>query len=371
MNIEDKTIWQQAAGDTNRRYIGLCFDKGVILNGPADGGPWDSWEEFRKEYHWLGRKATDVWRFWEEMKDGDLVVLRFGTNAVYGVGEIVGGYEWCEEFNDVDGWNIGHVRRVRWLWDYRKDNEEEPKRFPTYTLKQGDTTQRLTSVEVKSWLETLDVPDALNGREIKSLVDMGSSRTIDVDDIRRDLLDNSLSPPSVDHLINLMRELQRIAEWYVRHEEGVSEYETISYFVAPLLQALGWPPQRMAIEWNKIDIALFSRRPREALPSSPREAQSLSVAVEAKKLRSSSLSALHQAQQYAKSGAYPHCNRVVLTDGLRYGVFYKRESGEFRPYPDAYLNLTRLRDRYPIYDDDRGNCKGAAEALFIMSPEWR
>ena len=160
MNIEGKTIWQQAGGDKDHNYVNRCFYKGVILNGPADGGPWDSWKEFREKYpHPLSsQKANDVRRFWEEMKDGDIVVLRFGTNAVYGVGEIVGDYEWCEEFNSVHNWNIGHVRRVRWLWDYRKDNKRKPKRFPTWTLKQGDTTQRLTSLEVKSWLETLDVP---------------------------------------------------------------------------------------------------------------------------------------------------------------------------------------------------------------------
>ena len=160
MNIDGKTIWQQAGGDKeDRRYVNLCLYKGVILNGPADGGPWDSWEEFRKEYDGLSsQKANDVRRFWEEMKDGDLVVLRFGTKIVCGVGEIVGDYEWCEEFNTVHNWNIGHVRRVRWLWDYRKDNKRKPKRFPAWTLKQGNTTQLLTSLEVKSWLETLDVP---------------------------------------------------------------------------------------------------------------------------------------------------------------------------------------------------------------------
>ena len=358
MNIEDKTIWQQAAGDTNRNYIGLCFDKGVILNGPADDGPWDSWEEFRKEYDWLGaRKATDVRRFWEEMKEGDVVVLRFGTNAVYGVGEIVGDYEWCEEFNDVDGWAIGHVRRVRWLWDYRKDNQEKPKRFPTYTLKQGDTTQRLTSDKVKSWLETLDVPDASSGREPGELPGIGGSRTVTLDEVRRQLFNKGLSSDSLSRLMEAMQKLEEIAHYYDMQGEGTSEYETITYLAVPLLEALGWTQQKMAIEWNKIDIALFS--------SLPRRWESLFVAVEAKRLRSSSLSAVDQAGHYASKAQ--DCNRIIVTDGLRYGVFSKKETGEFGRYPDAYLNLNRMRDSYPIY----GDCKGAAEALFMMSTDWR
>ena len=99
------------------------------------------------------KKITDLRRFCEQMEDGDLVVLRKGTNSVHAVGEIVGCYEYHEEFNDVDGWDIGHVRRVRWLW---KD-ADSPKEFETWTLKQGDTTQPLTAPDVKAWLESLKI----------------------------------------------------------------------------------------------------------------------------------------------------------------------------------------------------------------------
>lgn len=366
MNIEGKTIWQQAAGDTNRNYIDVCLDRGVILQGPADGGPWNSREEFRKKYHWLEtRKATDVQRFWEEMKDGDLVVLRLGTNAIYGVGEIVGDYEWCEEFNDVDGWNIGHVRRVRWLWDCRKYGDGQPQWFEKYALKFGGTTQLLTSDEakaakIKAWLETLDTPDASGGLEPGDLPDIGTSKEVSLDDVEQQLFDKGRSPESTGKLMKVMQELKQIARYYDTQGEGTSEYETITHLVVPLLGALGWTPLKMAIQWpiqrRKIDIALF--------PSTPREPKSFSVVVEAKKLRRSSLTAFPQARSYAQQGG--DCNRIIVTDGLRYGVF-SRQSGEFGRYPDAYLNLNRMRDSYPIY----GDCKGAAEALFMMSTDWR
>ncbi len=35
--------------------------------------------------------------------DGVLVVLRLGTSDVYGVGEVVGDYQWVDEFGDGDG----------------------------------------------------------------------------------------------------------------------------------------------------------------------------------------------------------------------------------------------------------------------------
>ena len=125
MDFEGRKIWQQAAGDTDRDYAGLCLKWDVILNGPASYGRWPECQKDLRKDGWSGRKITDLWRFCEQMQDRDLVVLRRGTSVVVAVGEIVGCYENHEEFNDVDGWEIGHVRRVRWLWNAA----EQPKEF--------------------------------------------------------------------------------------------------------------------------------------------------------------------------------------------------------------------------------------------------
>ena len=113
-----------------------------------------------------------------------------------------------------------------------------------------------------------------------------------------------------------------------------SEHETVAYLVVPLLRALGWTPQRMAVEWNHVDLALFNQLPRRD--------ESLRVVVEAKKMDNSCLTAMSQAMSYAqgKSG----CHRLIVTDGLRYGV-YIRGQEVFNLY--AYLNSTRLRGRPP------------------------
>jgi len=39
MNIANKIIWQQAAGDKDCNYSELCLKWGVILNGPGSGTP--------------------------------------------------------------------------------------------------------------------------------------------------------------------------------------------------------------------------------------------------------------------------------------------------------------------------------------------
>lgn len=330
----------------------LCLKWGVILNGPGDYGPWPDCEESLRKDEWSKRKITDLRRFCQGMNDRDFVVLRLGTNSIYGVGQIVGDYEHCEEFNDIDGWAIAHVRRTRWLWKYK----ENPKKFDTNTLKRGDTTQLLDAPAVKSWLESLEISDAERERTPVDLPNIGDDANVSVGDISEYLFDKGVASNSISSLLDQIGELIRIANWYNRSKETPSEHETVNYLVVPLLRALGWTPQRMAIEWQKIDVALFS--------SLPRTEESLSVVVEAKKKDASCLSAFEQARDYSSALAGKICRRIIVTDGLRYGVFVRDSVDQpFSLY--AYMNLTRLRNDYPIYE-----CKGVRDALLMMTPEW-
>lgn len=133
MDLSGRTVWQQAAGDTDREYVDLCLKWGVILNGPGYAGAWPSCVPRLRSDKISARKITDLKRFAEEMKDGDLVTLRTGTSTVWAVGQVVDGYDWWDEFGDVDGWALQHTRRVRWLWKAAGD----AKTFGTYAMKQG------------------------------------------------------------------------------------------------------------------------------------------------------------------------------------------------------------------------------------------
>jgi hypothetical protein len=351
MDIGGKTIWQQASGDGNRNYSEQCIKWKVILNGPGNEGSWPDCVNVLREKERSERKITDLKRFAEEMKDGDLVVLRLGTATVLAVGQIVGPYEWHEEFGDVDGWNLQHVRRVRWLWH----DLSNPKDFGTYGLKQGDTTQRLNEGPVTKWLSTLAIPASVHKRSLAQLPTFEKKNGIDVEEISEFLFDNGVASISIKNLVDEIDELTRIAKWYQRSTNKPSEHETVAYLIVPLLRALGWTPQRMAVEWNHVDVALFEQLPRED--------KSLRVVVEAKKMDNACLAAKRQAMSYAdgKTG----CKRLIVTDGLRYGVYVRHETKEiFRLH--AYLNLTRLRRNYPIYE-----CEGAEDALLAMAPEWK
>lgn len=350
MDIHNKQIWQQASGNTNRDYSELCLKWGVILNGPGYAGKWPDCQKLLQDDEWSARKITDLRRFCEGMQIGDLVVLRLGTASIMAVGEIVGEYEWREDFGDVDGWDLQHCRRIRWLW---RPNGE-PMSFDTYALKFGDTTQLLDSPEVEAWLSTLVISEEAIHAPLPGIpqTEMLSAGSLEMSAISEYLYDKGMSSVSINRLLEDIGELIRIAKWYIKRGISPSEHETVAYLVIPLLRSLGWTPQKMAVEWNRIDVALFSDLPREDA--------NLAVVVEVKKLNNSCLTAKSQAQEYALDKQ--NCNRLIVTDGLRYGMYTKNEHGDF--HIDAYLNLTRLKSGYPIY-----GCDGAMEAFLLMSPE--
>lgn len=147
-----------------------------------------------------------------------------------------------------------------------------------------------------------------------------------------------------------LREIIKLARWYSTAKVNPSEYETISYLINPFLRLLGWPQQQLAIEWQDIDVALFSGLPRCN--------DNLTAILEAKRRGRSCLHALPQAISYTKNR--PNCRRLILTDGTRYWVYVKR-SDAFTCY--AHLDLNRLRAAYPVY-----LCAGAKEALQAMTP---
>jgi hypothetical protein len=185
-------------------------------------------------------------------------------------------------------------------------------------------------------------------------------------------LDKGVASSSISSLLTEIGELIRVAKWYHRAvlaqeldkdqesaagqklDSQTSEHETVTYLVVPLLRALGWTPQRMAVEWKRVDVALFAQLPRGD--------KNLQVVVEAKKMGNSCLAAKSQANSYAEGK--PACHRLIVTDGLRYGIFTRAEEDEFKIY--AYLNLVDMKRHYPILE-----CHGAAEALLSMAPEWR
>ena len=108
-----------------------------------------------------------------------------------------------------------------------------------------------------------------------------------------------------------------------------SEDELIAHFVVPFLRALGWAPERIAVQWRHIDVAVF-----RALPRIP---ENCHFVIEAKRLGAGVEGALEQAKGYVEALELPR--DVVVTDGVRYRMY----DAEHALRALAYANLARLK----------------------------
>lgn len=166
MDIKGKTIWQIAAGNgKDTHYAKTCLENDVVILGPGRYGSWPDCADIMRREGWTSHKVGITRRFVSEVKAGDIVVLRVGTQYVYGVGEVVGDYGWSDLFRNIQGWDLQHYRRVRWLWH----QNGTPKTFPVYSLKLGSSVQYLTDAAVQKWLEGLSVPEEAYSRPLQPL----------------------------------------------------------------------------------------------------------------------------------------------------------------------------------------------------------
>ncbi len=331
------------AGDTERSYGDICKKYDVMIAGPGSPGPYEE-----ALYADKGDIRNSLRRFCKEAHRGDIVLLRLGTSDILAVGEIADdGADWSEAFADVDGWDLQHIRRIRWFLDTKKT-------FPSRTLGGQVRTFAAVNVEqIREWVQSLNIPEPQRLRDLAAIPCAGAP--IKTTELGRRLFIEGLPSEYVDKLMDTFASLQRVASWYrneMKRPEGrPSEQETICYLVIPLLFSLGWSQQTAAIQWNYVDVALFTGMP-------PTDS-TLSCVVEAKLLGRSVFSPVGQAREYALQKGREGCNRLVVTEGIRYAL-HRRDGETFRL--EAYLNILDMREAYPIL-----GCDGAVRAILGMA----
>ena len=102
-------VWQIGAGAANRSHVDTFLSYGVALIGPGDPGPWSP-ERYAEE-----DDERFIRRFATEVQKDDVVVLRVGRSAIHAVGIVDCEYQHLPVFEDVNGWDLQHCRRVRWF----------------------------------------------------------------------------------------------------------------------------------------------------------------------------------------------------------------------------------------------------------------
>jgi len=92
---------------------------------------------------------------------------------------------------------------------------------------------------------------------------------------------------------------------------------------------LEWPPEQIAVQWRRIDVAVFRQLPRTR--------ENCHLVIEAKRLDAGVEGALEQARRYVETLGMPV--DPVVTDGIRYRMY--ANTRDFQP--KAYANLARLK----------------------------
>ena len=313
------SVWQLAGGPASRPYAEVFLQHGIGLIGPGDAGPWNperSDDEFEGGF---------VRRFAKEMQVGDVLILRTGMASILAVGIVASNYLYLNQFDDVNGWDLQHARRVRW--------SKLPKEYTFDTAVFGANPARCSRIwneELKDYAERYlnSPPTHWQDAPLPELPPEES----DIEEL----------PPFLEGLVAKANDL--VGLYWNRQNFGdlPTEDELVAHFVVPFLRNLGWPTERISVKWRRIDVAVFK--------SLPRTPENCRFVIEAKRLGAGVEGALEQAKGYVQELGVP-CD-IIVTDGIRYRMYACDR--EFEPF--AYANLVRLKQSaVKLFDRMRRN----------------
>jgi hypothetical protein len=143
----------------------------------------------------------------------------------------------------------------------------------------------------------------------------------------------------VDRVLSAIERQRRLLTWYEDQGEASNrpkEHEVVAHLVLPLLLALGWSEQLLAIEWQKIDLAAFCET-----PTGP---ESCVLVCEAKEMKHGIQNVLEQAVGYVENKGLDRCRRILLTQGTRFYLCSRPENGwSHATRPSGYINVQKIR----------------------------
>ena len=283
-----------------------CRYHGVALIGPGDVGPWHS-DRSDEEF-----EGGFVRRFAVVMRPDDVLLLRMGLSTIGAVGLVASEYQYMPQFDDVNDWDLQHGRRVRWC------QLPDPYGFDEQVFGAHPP-----------WLSRIQVSDIIKyvNRFVQSPPRDWQTRTLPR--LPEKEADLEAPPAELQEIVAQVHDLARLYWDVDSFGEQPMEDELVAHYAVPFLRALGWPVERIAIKWRKIDLCVFSD-----LPRIPEHCYYL---IEAKRLGAGVEGALKQATDYV-SALGVSCD-VVVTDGIRYRMY--EASKDFAPV--AYANLARLK----------------------------
>ena len=320
--------WQVAAGEGARNYCSVFLDFGVMLIGSGWPGP------VPERLDWYKKNETQAIAFAQQVQLGDVVILKRPYHKewqIIAVGHVTGDYEYLEQFDDVEGWDLQHSRKVEWVL---------PKDTKDRLLVKGLTFGTFRRIHKKAPMDKIQqVLDEGNKQVAKAIPQ--PAKKISDEDLVESLIGKGLRPADAETVIQTIWRVRRLAHWYARHGRDLSEHEIRTFLIVPILLALGWSEQKIKIEWKNTDMTFFNEVYKRG--------EKPSMILESKRMREGLHYAERQLAKYAK--IFPECRHLVASDGIRYQLYVKHDS-EWSLEKDfnAYANLLNLKDRHPYLE---------------------
>ncbi len=237
--------WQVAAGDGGRDYSEVFTKFGVMLVGSGNPGDYFEKKDTYKKYHW-GRQVRALA---EQAREGDVVVLKRPSRKLWevlAVGRVKEEYQYQSIFEDVEGWDLQHCRKVEWFLPEGKMLIPGLARGTFRRIYNEEAIQQISQVfQSGSKISPERLPEI-------------ASKLSD-EDLINHLINNGLRPKDAEELAQTIARIRRLVRWYWSYGADIKEHETRVFLILPLLFALGWSEQRLKIEWKGTDIAFFEK----------------------------------------------------------------------------------------------------------------
>ncbi len=334
------SIWQIGSGEVGRKYTDLFLEHDIMFCGPSEFGPFNEavYGDVISKGTYTSKKIGQIRSFATQVQPGDFVLLRSGHQLV-SIGVVdEAGYAHNTTFDDIYGWDLEHTHRVLWQ-DHLHD---EIKELQKSKMIFGDRKQ----IAMFTGVGDAVVLDPLHhlfakciSRPLKSLPPPPSD-LMTLDEFSEALFSQGVAFDAVQKVKATLEKQRRLLKWY--RSSGLatdrpSEHEIVAHVILPLMSALGWSEQLLAVEWHRIDLAVFW--------GTPTDKGHCEMICEAKAMGHGLQDVLQQAIGYADKLALGSCKKILLADGGRF-YLYKRSGHEWGTDPVGYLNVEQLRQRH-------------------------
>lgn len=330
IDINSNNCWQIGTGDETRSYFDIFIKYGVALVGPGDPGR--EGDPKTRLFYTVNPDIRNWGAVLKKVKEGEWIIARKGKKSILAVGKVIEEINHGEFFSDVEGWDLQHYIKVKWYLPNTPNNIIQLSK----NLLSQSTLHGCNKQEVYDKIYSTDFKEAIQEFELEDFI---VPEIIDHTEVMKMLIEEGLRIQDAENIALTIQRIIKLVQWYKQNDNETLEHEIIAFLILPLLIALGWSEQKIKLEYQGIDIALFSNAFKGNYKLTPE------YIVEAKTFSNGLAFTEQQLETYAKK--YPECKNFVATNGYRYKIFI-RDKSKF--ILKGYFNLLKLTERNVLYD---------------------